>query len=51
MGNLRDSDVQRKEREFLALTSLTVDEFERLLFSSGVKCWRIVKDICRLRHP
>ena len=31
MGKLRYTDVKSKEREFLALTGLTVDEFESLI--------------------
>lgn len=31
MGKLRYSEIKHKEREFVALTSLTVDEFERLV--------------------
>ena len=47
MGKLRYSDVKPKEREFQALTSLTVDEFERLIepfeaaFQGHMSKWRL----------
>src|SRR5262245_50627439 len=47
MDKLRYSDLKSKEREFLALTSLTVDEFERLVpgfeaaFQAYMSQWRL----------
>ena len=46
MGKLRYTDVKSKEREFLALTGLTVDEFESLIpefertFQAHMEEWR-----------
>lgn len=46
MGKLRYTDVKSKEREFLALTGLTVDEFESLIpefektFQAHMAEWR-----------
>jgi hypothetical protein len=47
MSKLRYNEVKGREREFLALTSLTVDEFERLVvpfevaFQAHMSKWRL----------